>query len=725
MAFQPKSPWSPAQRDTLAAVCDTFVARLTDEEETELLQKAKGVDPDHLRAFCKSSGTDLGAHLAIEATMTKHLPPSMVADFGFALGALSSRVGMLTLFGKAAPFAELTLSERTQCLHELRNSRFAQKRKLFSVFKTLVCLHSFGRDVREMNPNNHASEKNSVWASLGYDGPAPANEVRQASGCMEFVFAMLNDSIARDTLIRCDVVVIGSGCGGSVVAAELANAGRRVVVLEKGKYFKRSALSGVEAEAFGTLYERGGLLTAEDSGISILCGSTFGGGSAVNWACSLKTPQFVKEEWATQRGLSAFTDGTYDASMQAVASRLRLKSDEVAHNKNNQWLIDGCKKLGYHVETAPQALADVTPHAPGANFIGNGDRFGIKEGVLKTFLVDAATAPEPAQFVDRCYVDRILHCGGVTKGVSAHCVGADGTSEYRLVVHAPIVVVSCGSINSPALLLRSGLPNRNGLIGKNLRIHPVVGVGGFMSEHRSDVKYWNGAPMTAVSNQVVCGPHGDNYGAKIECPLVHPGLMASVSLWTSPKAFKSLALDFRRTMALLALTRDKGSGEVKIHGDGTPRVNYTLCKHDEESLSHALACAVRIIAAAGAEKLMYAGMADVVTLPPATEPEARASAVERFIEEMRSVGFVPYKIPVMSAHQMGTCQMGTNPASSVVKASCESWECSGLYVADASTFPTPVGSNPMMTTYAVAHMAAQSMKRAGTEAAASAPPARL
>eukprot|EP00428_Durinskia_dybowskii_P059176 CAMPEP_0170321198 /NCGR_PEP_ID=MMETSP0116_2-20130129/61354_1 /TAXON_ID=400756 /ORGANISM="Durinskia baltica, Strain CSIRO CS-38" /LENGTH=416 /DNA_ID=CAMNT_0010574011 /DNA_START=17 /DNA_END=1263 /DNA_ORIENTATION=+ len=415
MAFQPRSGWSPVQRAALAAVCDTFVARLTDDEEHELVGIGKGVDSNHLRAYCRTSGSDLGATAAIEASVTKHLPSNAVAELGMALSLLSSRVGMLAFCGKPMAFADMSQAQRINCMRSLRNSMFAQKRKLFCTLKTLSCVHCFGRDTREINPQNYGSDKNSIWASLDYDGPSPAEDVSavvSATGRTEHEFRMLNETIVRDTVLNCDVVVIGSGCGGAVVAAELAGAGCRVVVLDKGRYWKRGDLSGIEADAFGALYERGGLLSTEDSGIGTLCGSTFGGGSAVNWACSLQTPQYVKEEWAAKHGLSAFADGTFDASMSAVAARLSLKRDDVVHNDNNRWLIDGCKKLGYHVETAPQAMADVGKHAPGANFIGAGDRFGIKNGVLKTFLVDAATAAQPAQFLDRCYVERVLHRGG-------------------------------------------------------------------------------------------------------------------------------------------------------------------------------------------------------------------------------------------------------------------------------------------------------------------------
>merc|ERR1712151_912140 len=92
-------------------------------------------------------------------------------------------------------------------------------------------------------------------------------------------------------------------------------------------------------------------------------------------------------------------------------------------------------------------------------------------------------------------------------------------------------------------------------------------------------------------------------------------------------------------------------------------------------------------------------------------PEARAAALERIIGDMKEAGFPLFKSSVFSAHQMGTCKMGSSSKDSVVNEDGQSWEVSGLYVADASTFPTSSGVNPMVTTLAIAHSVAQQLKK--------------
>jgi len=707
--------FSPDQRRTLSAICDALLPRLSAEQEREILERRQGeVNSQHLQAWCRSCSSDLGIPQSIEESVSQHLPKDAQSEFSLLLTALGSRVGMLLLCGVAMPFAALDEVQRERALQALQGSAFSQKRKAFVNLKNLTLVKAFARDTTHINPHNNSSDLNSMWAAMDFEGPAPVKEVEAvttAVGRTEFQYAMLNDSISADTTLSFDVVVVGSGCGGSVVAAEMAQAGRRVLVVEKARYRQRAEVTGVEGDALDQLYERGGLVSTEDTGMACFSGSAFGGGSAVNWACCLRTPDYVKQEWASKHGLQAFTDGTFDAALDAVTARIGVKSEGVAHSRNNELFAEACKTLGYHIDVAPQNMADVGAQAPGAHFIGCGDRYGNKQSTPETFLRDAATAPVPATFADRCFVERVMQRGGVAEGILARIVGADGVTGHTLTVRAPIVVISCGSLHSPAMLLKSGLPNHHKQIGKNLRLHPVTAVNGYMPHDAPDVALWRGAPMTTVSNEVAKGPSGDGYGAKLECPLALPGIASLLVPWQSGHQFKDLMLDYRRTMSLIVLQRDRGSGEVRLDKQGNPRLYYKPSDYDLRSLADGVERAIRLVAAAGAERLVLGQFSAPLPLPPPSDAQARSSEVERIIAEVRRIGFPLFQVPLFSAHHMGTCRMGVDPKRSVVKPTCETWECSGLYVIDASTFPTSSGTNPMVTTFGIAHMAAQDMKR--------------
>ncbi len=138
-----------------------------------------------------------------------------------------------------------------------------------------------------------------------------------------------------------------------------------------------------------------------------------------------------------------------------------------------------------------QNMALVGEGSPGSAFISAGDRHGIKQAAPQTFLKDAAESG--AHFADRTYVSEVLHDGkGSVTGVKAVTTGASG-QELKVTVRARIVVVSCGSINTPALLMRSQIPklNQSGQLGKNLRLHPVATTLAVMPEK---VKVWEGVP---------------------------------------------------------------------------------------------------------------------------------------------------------------------------------------------------------------------------------------
>jgi long-chain-alcohol oxidase len=212
-------------------------------------------------------------------------------------------------------------------------------------------------------------------------------------------------------------------------------------------------------------------------------------------------------------------------------------------------------------------------------------------------------------------------------------------------------------------------------------------------------KIYEGGIMTAMST-VVADFNRSGYGAVIQTPSLHPGLFAILMPWSSGADIKDRMRKFSRTAHIFALARDQGSGTVV---DSPNCISYQMKDVDKDNLSKGIEKVLRILAAAGAEEIgTHNSKGRSLKVKEVSYHE-----FEKFVKEESSMSFTDLSTPVCSAHQMGSCRMGTNPKESVVNQMGETWEVEGLYLADSSVFPTALGVNPMVTIQAIAYCTAQ------------------
>ena len=296
------------------------------------------------------------------------------------------------------PFTQLQTAEREQLLLRLAGSRVGFQRKAFFALKRLVISVAI-TFIDDAGPN-------PVWEALRYPGNQNANSnaaAADAVGPLTVDFRQHRQPISAgqdgEALpVEVDVVIVGSGCGGGVSAAVLAEAGQSVLVIEKGPYVPPEAISGNELDTVGAMYEKAGLLTTADGSIGILAGACLGGGSTINWACCLAPPDAVRAEWADPEGehrLPQFFGGggtasEFDQSLDHVLVRIGASQEGVIHNRNNRALIAGCEGMGYDWRVAPQNLRDTGSVSAGWTCFG--DARANKQGGLATFLADATKA---------------------------------------------------------------------------------------------------------------------------------------------------------------------------------------------------------------------------------------------------------------------------------------------------------------------------------------------
>lgn len=274
-------------------------------------------------------------------------------------------------------------------------------------------------------------------------------------------------------VIEADVVIVGSGPGGSVCAKAIAEAGHRVVVVDKGYYFPPSQLPMTQHEACDHLYEGQSSIGTDDNSVTIAAGSCWGGGGTINWSVSLETQQFVREEWANE-GLDFFTSPKFQECYDRVSEAMGVSDQHMRHNKSNRVLLEGAKKLGWKAAPAPQNTAG-NEHYCGQCHLGCGSN--EKKGPIASYLPKAAEAG--AKFLEGFEVEKVLFEEGrgtkKAKGVVGKWVGrnpnggVDGPLSEKVtrkvVINAAKVIVSAGSLWSPAILKKSGLKVRTSIHG--------------------------------------------------------------------------------------------------------------------------------------------------------------------------------------------------------------------------------------------------------------------
>ncbi len=483
---------------------------------------------------------------------------------------------------------------------------------------------------------------------------------------------------------RVDVVVVGSGAGGSVIAAELARAGMSVAVLEAGQQVTR--FTRHELDGFGALYWRGHYQRNVENIVGLSAGATLGGGTTVNWTNMYATPDVVRAEWAAA-GLEDIATEAFDEHLAAIAERFGITEAASDDHGGNAVLRRGAERLGLTTRRAARNADTTRYDAASAGHMGLGDRSGSKLATTANYLRDAVAAG--ATITTGCRVRTIVTRGGRTTGVVAIVAG------QSISIAARVVVVAGGSLETPALLLRSGIGGQ--AVGKHLHLHPVVGMLGLYPDK---VEPWLGAPQTTQVTHYLEREAG--HGFLIECPAYHPGLFASVTPGDR-REHRRIVERAAYSAPIIARQRDRGGGRVTIDAHGEALVHYAMEDAlDRRNVAHALQALARVHEAAGAEEIIGFGAR--------TPPWRRGDALDAFIARAVALPIRASGRNFMSAHQMGSARMGRDPATSVADVRGELHDTKGAWIGDGSAFPTASGANPMWSIMALARRTAHAIR---------------
>jgi acyl-CoA reductase-like NAD-dependent aldehyde dehydrogenase/choline dehydrogenase-like flavoprotein len=657
--------FTDAQRQTLSVLCDTFVPSLPPPEGED--------DPT---GFWARAASHLSVPEAIEVMLLQaNAPAEQIEGLRRLLDSIAEH-GMR---------AEAPLAQREELIRAFSASGPETLAGINAVRGLATTLHYALPEL--------GTGRNPNWDAMGYPGP------RSAPPDVPKTLPIRRPS-ASGEVIEADVCVVGSGAGGSVIAGELAGTGKRVCVLEMGGYYNEADFDQLELPAYQRLYLNAGPFPSADGQITIQAGATLGGGTVVNWTNSLRTHPWVREEWAREFGLDGLDGADFDRHLDAVLERIGANDECSDLNGPHERLRDACGKLGHDFRLIVRN-SDRSCYDPAvAGYMGFGDQSGSKLSTQKTYLADAAA--RDAEIVANCRASRIITDGGRAAGVEGLWIdpagpAANGT-PMPVTVRAPLVVVAGGSIESPALLLRSGIGGP--AVGSYLRLHPTSAVTGVYADEQ---RWWWGPPQAAMSHQFANLEEG--YGFLIESAQSTTGLFAAATKWESGRDHKEHMLDWSRCAPFINLTRDRGHGRVAIDAAGNPVVTYPLSDElDIRNFRRGLEELIRLHEAAGADRIVSIGRT-----APTWE---RGDDLETFIEAVTTHSLAPREFGIFTAHQMGSCRMGSDPQTSVANPHGELHDTKGVWIGDASAFPTASGVNPMVTIMALAHRTAQAIASA-------------
>ncbi len=493
--------------------------------------------------------------------------------------------------------------------------------------------------------------------------------------------------VTRPVVAKADVVVIGSGAGGAVVARELARDGRSVIVLEEGGYYTPDEYGKMTpSNTIRRMAREAGLAAAVGLGdtplISIMAGKCVGGSSVLTGGVCFRIPDEVLHEWTDVLKLHAMSPEKLEPYFREIEETLRVAPVPVhMRSRGTELFVEGAAKLGI-------AMKSMRRNTEGCRGVGRCN-FGCPHKAKLS--VDISFLPEACDLGARIFsdalVERIDITGGRANGVRGRFLDPrTGEPTIPFEVRAKIVVVACGSLHTPLLLRRSGLDTHH--IGRSLTLHPAFRVSAIFDE---EVNGWDGALQSVYSD------HFASDGITLV------GIYSAVNVLAA--AFPGIGQAHRRIVRKLpnlavfgGMVHDEGGGRVHRWLSREPLITYRMTPRDKHRIMKGIHVMGRMAFAAGAKEVM---------LPLFGAPTFTAEKdLDFLIDRPPSAR----RVECMAFHPLGSAKMSADARSGVVKPAGETWAVDNLFVADGSVLPTSIGVNSQVPIMGVAMMIARGIR---------------
>ncbi len=507
----------------------------------------------------------------------------------------------------------------------------------------------------------------------------PVAEVEQPR---HMSLAMDADELDDSEEIEAEVVVIGTGAGGAPLAAELAEMGVAVVMLEEGDFYHRDDFNGRPMDMLQQMYRSMGATgTVGNTFIPVPFGRCVGGTTTINSGTCYRTPDRIFRKWREEYGLEELTPEALEPHFAKVENILQVEDGDPKYVGGiGEIVARGCDALGW---TRHGPLARNAPDCDGQSFCAFGCPTDAKRSTNVSYVPLALRYG--ANLLYKARATRIVMEQGRATGVKVRTRGGK-----RIHVKAGAVVLSAGTMMSPALLLHNGLANGSGQVGRNLSIHPAVGVCALFPD--DDIRGYCRIPQGYGVEQF----HED--GILFEGAYVPLDFCAGSFTPVGPR-FTQVMENVEHLAYFGFLIEDTTRGRVTLGPGGMPVMTYMMNDHDVAKLKRGVEILAQVFIAAGCKGMfpMLPGFEEMHDM--------------RDVERLRRTKLAARDFELTAHHPLGTCRMGLDPRTSVVGPDHQTHEVPGLFIVDGSSVPSSLGVNPQITIMAMATRAAKFVAR--------------
>lgn len=482
--------------------------------------------------------------------------------------------------------------------------------------------------------------------------------------------------LAADTELTAEIVVIGTGAGGAAIARELAEAGRDVVLLEEGPYVTAQDYGKLGTiDATRLLYRDQGLTASRGAPPVLLpVGRCVGGTTVINLGTVLRMQPEHFEHWRAA-GLKQLTYADLERAYARVEEMMPVRPVAEEHiGPNTRMLQQGLARLAIPGEV----LTRNAPDCRGAGRCFLGCPTDAKRAVHLDWIPHAMD--RGARLYTGVRAERVLVDGGRATGVEGSVLGPNETRRHRFTVRADRVVVACGALLSPVLLHASGLGKRHPASGHNLGVHPACRAIGLYDQ---PVRGQHGVPQ--AYHAPVASP-GEMY---VETAFLPPALMGPALPGFGPAHHQLMQRYEHIALAGFRIIETR-RGSVRSAHAGMPVIHYELGERDLATVRAGLKLSARILFETGARRVFV--------------PVHGMEMLEKQddISKIDDPHIVAADLELSGYHVHGTLRMGADPSTAVVGEDGAYHGVRGLFVADASLFPTSSRVNPQHTVMALA-----------------------